>query len=171
MKPLNFAKLNGVGNYSEGQSESDFSDVGSPPPEVTAQKEAARNLLKLRKFYTNRNFDFVGLFTQNSKDINFKLRFNKSMPKKNPMLPSPSSIDKNRRRSMDPTALTNQQLLHLDSGHFSRWAGCESKAIGLSPNPIFLQRRKMSEARATIKSQQNNARRQMNLMIHTNGKG
>jgi len=89
------------------------------------------------------------------------------------MLPESSSLkQKKRRLSHDPySTLTSQQLLHLNSEHFSRWAGCESKATGLSPNPIILQRRRMSEARANIKSQQqNHARQQMNLIIKK-GKG
>ena len=31
--------------------------------------------------------------------------------------------------------------MHLNSEHFSRWAGEGSQAIGLSPNPIFLHKR------------------------------
>ena len=57
-----------------------------------------KNLLKFKKFYTNRNFNFIGLFSQDSKDTDFKLRFNTMMPRKNPMLAQASATNKNSIR-------------------------------------------------------------------------
>ena len=76
-----------------------------------------------------------------------------------------------RRQSHDPTSnmqakscLSPAQQIHLDSEHFSRWAGHESRATGISPNPTFLQQKRNSlqQARSSIASQQQ-ARRQISV--------
>ena len=81
----------------EQKSLTEYSQGGTCE-EQKASREAVRELLKFKKFYTNRNFNFVGLFTQDSKDTNFKMRFSKTMPRRNPMMP-PSSAQPPRRRN------------------------------------------------------------------------
>jgi len=150
------------GQETRSQSNKD-SKVKDLTAEAAAQKQLVKELLKFKKFYTNRNFNFVGLFTQNSKDTNFKLRFNKAMPRKNPMLPVATQDLPRRRNSECNSTVTSQsmlspaQQLHLHSGHFSRWPGSESKATGVSPI-AHCAFRLGTKAQARLKSEQRSRR-------------
>ena len=73
-------------NTSSCGDHTSFLETTQQPEPARKKEKTIHNLLQFKKFYTNRNFNFIDLFTVGSKDTQYKLRFSKSMPRRNPMV-------------------------------------------------------------------------------------
>lgn len=66
------------------------------------ERNFTQQLFTMKNFYTNRNFNFIKLFTKNSKDVEYKFRFNQDVFNKrhiDPNLTAPSSTINNTKQA------------------------------------------------------------------------